>query len=69
MAGIKQADRGYPFRLTEEQRDELRTRASEAGLTIQAYLELTVFGEIRQRPKYGPRPYKKPQGEELPLTG
>lgn len=61
--------RAFQFRLTEDQHRQLKSAAAEAGMTVQAYLEKTVFGEVRPRAVQGPRPYTRKQNEELPLTG
>ena len=62
--------RAYPFQLTEDRHARLKREAAEAGLTMQAYLELKVFGEIRPRGPKGPRPYITDRNQkELPLTG
>ena len=59
----------FLLRLTQSQREELKTRAQAAGMTMHAYAELSLFGEIRPRGRNGARPYKKRQHEELPMTG
>ncbi|MFV0535445.1 MAG: hypothetical protein ACK5MR_17610 [Cumulibacter sp.] len=70
IAVMDRPSRGYPFALTEDQHARLKADANEAGYTIQAYLEMKVFGEIRQRGSSGPRPIKKPKNQrELPMTG
>lgn len=58
------------FRLDASDHKLIRDAATEAGLTVQGYLELQVLGAIRPRHKQGPRPYLKPKNQkELPLTG
>jgi len=32
------------YRMTPEKREELKRRADEAGITVQAYMDLAVFG-------------------------
>ncbi|WP_153505881.1 plasmid mobilization protein [Cumulibacter manganitolerans] len=60
--------RAFQLRLTESQHQQLKKAAADAGMTVQAYLEKTVFGEVRPRAQQGPRPHTRKQ-EELPLTG
>lgn len=62
--------KNFLFRLDESDHKELREAAAEAGLTMQAYLEVKTLGRIRPRDPRGPRPYVKPRNQkELPLTG
>lgn len=65
-----EAKKGLHLRLSEEQLQRIRSEAQAAGLTMQAYIETKVFGEIRPRGRYGQRPYLKPKDQaELPMTG
>lgn len=55
------------FRLSPEDRELLRGRASAQGLTVQAYVESVLFDrepEIR----HAGRPRRTPQQEELQMT-
>ena len=61
--------RGIHVRLTEQQLDKVRADAKRAGMTMQAWVEMTLSGEVRPRGPYGQRPYLKKQDEELPMTG
>ena len=64
------ADKAFLVKLTTEQHAAFREAADEAGLTMQAYAELRIFGEIRPRGINGPRPRTKRGDQEvLPLTG
>lgn len=62
-------DRGYnvAFRLSREDRDLLRERAADAGLSVQAYLERVALGRLdaTSRP---PGPTPADDQKELPLT-
>lgn len=51
-------------RLTLEQRAELDEMAARAGLPLQQFIELRVFGEVR--PRRDPRAPRKPS-DQLPL--
>ncbi|PRZ34804.1 hypothetical protein CLV47_12336 [Antricoccus suffuscus] len=64
-----QAKRGLHLRLSEDQLAQIRQESKAAGMTMQAYIETKVFGDIRPRGRYGQRPYLKGQDEELPMTG
>ncbi len=59
----------FLLRLSQSQREELKARAAAAGMTMHAYAELALFGQIRPRGRNGTRPYKQHQNEELPMTG
>lgn len=62
--------KNFLFRLSEHEHAELRDAAAEAGLTMQAYLEMKTLGRLRPRGAKGPRPWTRPQNQkELPLTG
>ena len=62
--------KNFLFRLSEHEHAELRAVAAEAGLTMQAYIEMRTLGRLRPRGPYGPRPWTKPANQkELPLTG
>ena len=67
--GYVPTTRAVRFRLTEDQHQQLKAGAADAGMTIQAFMEQRVFGEVRPRGASGARPYLKKQDEELPLTG
>lgn len=43
------SEAGINFRLSPDRLTELRTMASELGISTQAYLELKIFGEIAPR--------------------
>lgn len=66
---MSKADRSLLIRLTAEQKAALDQMAHEAGMRRQAFIELQLFGEIRQRDGRGPQPYLPSQHEELPMTG
>lgn len=56
------------FRMSPEDRDELSRVAKERGCaSLQALMELVVFGELRPRQKPGPQPHAK-QAERLDLS-
>lgn len=63
--------RGFQLRLSERQLNRVRVEAQQAGLTMQAYAELRLTGEIRPRGKTGARPNTRPvdSQKELPMTG
>lgn len=46
---LKTTPRSFLWRLSEEQRAELGQLADAAGMPIQEYLELRVFGRVRPR--------------------
>ncbi len=46
---LKTTPRSFLWRLSEEQRTELGQLADAAGVPIQEYLELRVFGRVRPR--------------------
>jgi len=54
------------FRLSKADRDELKARAHEAGLSVQSYLELVALGSVRDVLPAGRPPRRQ---EELPMTG
>lgn len=56
------------FRLSPDDKELLRQRADEAGLTIQAYLERCALGRANAVPLAPGRP-RQSHEEELPLTG
>lgn len=56
------------FRLSEEERQELRDRAAAHGVSMQTYLESVALGRPMGQDRPGGRPKRKPQ-QELPLTG
>lgn len=58
--------RGVNFRMTAARLADLRARSSELGISVQAYLELQLFGEISQR-KVNRRDSHINEQEELPL--
>lgn len=60
-------DTSYLFRMSRADKQRLKTMASEAGLSIQAYLEYKALGYENpiERPSGRPRRHE----EELPLTG
>jgi Protein of unknown function (DUF1778) len=58
----------FEFRMTPEQRESLRAAARAQGITMQEFLELAVFKEVRPRQKVRRKP-RYPQAEELPLAG
>ncbi len=64
MPSLKTTPRSFLLRLSEEQREELGRRAEDAGMPIQEYIELRVFGEVR--PRQDPRAPRKPS-DQLPL--
>ncbi len=56
------------FRMTQADKDRLRQDAADAGLTMQQWFELRMFGEARPVGRYG-RPRKVTHAEELPIAG
>lgn len=58
---------GVNFRMTSTQLQELRSRAQQRGLSVQAYLELEVFGEILQR-QVNRRDSKPKTQEAFPIS-
>ncbi len=58
---------GIAFRLSREDREVLRGKAAEAGLTTQAYLEWKALGRADPQQLTGGRPAQSQ--EKLPLTG
>lgn len=60
-------DRGYKvaFRMSLEDRNELRRRAEARGISVQSYLEHLVFGREAQDRNPGPH---RPDQQELPLN-
>lgn len=63
----KSVRRGSASRKTKARRDELRRRAAEYGVSVQAYLEAKAFDEPFQELSHHARP--RHQKERLPLTG
>lgn len=57
------------FRTSPEVRTALRNRAAAAGLTLQAYIELTALGMEHPTSAQPGRPRKQRIDQELPLTG
>lgn len=57
---------GIHFRMTPERLVDLRERSAAIGISVQAYLELTMFGEIAQR-QVNRRDSQIKDQEELPL--
>lgn len=55
------------FRLSREDRETLRQRAADAGLTTQAYLEWKALDRVNPEQLIGGRPAQNQ--ETLPLTG
>jgi hypothetical protein len=55
------------FRLSPEDRDELKVRAARAGLSVQAYLEKVALDRDDAHDRQSGRPRLYPQPEELPL--
>jgi hypothetical protein len=47
--GSRSKDTGIIFRVTAEQREQLRVEADDVGLSLQALLEFKLFGEIAPR--------------------
>lgn len=72
MARSRLADKSVLVTMNEDMHAELKKSAADAGMTMQAYIEMKVFGRIRPRGAAGPRPYLKQSKhlqEEMPLTG
>lgn len=59
--------RGVNFRMTEARLADLQARSAKLGISVQAYLELQLFGEITQR-KVNRRDSHLTEQEELPLS-
>lgn len=55
------------FRVSEEERQELRSVAAAHGVSMQTYLVSVALGRPLGRDREGGRPRKRQ--EELPLTG
>lgn len=60
---------GVAFRLSPEDRAELRRRATDQGLTVQAYLERVALGRLDATALPSGRPRRPAAQEDLPLTG
>lgn len=58
--------RGVNFRMTAGRLADLQARSANLGISVQAYLELQLFGEIAQR-KINRRDSQIKDQEELPL--
>ena len=56
---------GFVFRMTAEDREQLRAMAAQHGLSMQAYLERTVFGRHEPPRRSGPMQTRQ---QELPLS-
>lgn len=57
------------WRVSVEDRQELRERCDALGITVQTYLEHLVYGrELQPRRKDGPKP-RSEKDIELPMTG
>lgn len=61
-------DVAYLLRLTVAEREQLKAEAGELDLSLQQLLERRIFGKEKPRRTLG-RPRKRPQAEELRLTG
>jgi hypothetical protein len=58
------------FRMSPEERDELRRRAASYGWTVQQYLEHVALGREHPPGRIGGRPFAdETQEDPLPLTG
>lgn len=57
------------FRMSPEERDELRRRAASHGWTVQQYLEHVAFDRDDPVARPAGRPFTNQQEEALPLTG
>lgn len=56
---------GVPFRMTQQEREQLETEMQAEGLTsLQQLFEARVFGKPKPRRKPGPQP----QGERLDIS-
>lgn len=56
------------FRMSPQQREELKREAREKGLSLQTLVELRVFGELRPRMRQRYRGPSELQGQ-LPIAG
>lgn len=57
----------FEFVMTDKQRESIRASARERGITMQEFLELAVFNEVRPRMRKRHKPLY--QDEELPIAG
>ncbi|GAB3757697.1 hypothetical protein GCM10027599_24140 [Yimella radicis] len=66
-AAHRSSERGHTvaFRLSKADRDELKRRAAECGVSVQAYLEWKALDRVAPR-DLPPGPVHQ---RELPLTG
>lgn len=68
----RRRDRGAQinFRMSPEERDEIRSCAASYGWTVQQYLEHVVLGYEQPTVRRYGRPFKTENQEDtLPLTG
>lgn len=61
-------DKGYLFRLSADDKAELKARAAEQNLTIQAYLERVALGREDAQPRRSGPPVNEGQ-YALDMTG
>lgn len=61
-------DTAATYRMTKAEKARLRREADELEMTSQQLFELRMFGQAKPVGRYG-RPNKRPQAEELRLTG
>jgi hypothetical protein len=61
-------DKGYLFRLSAEDKAELKARAAEQNLTVQAYLERVALGREDAQPRRSGRTMNEGQ-YVLDMTG
>lgn len=61
-------DTAATYRMTKAEKERLRREADELEMTAQQLFELRMFGQAKPVGRHG-RPNKRPQAEELRLTG
>lgn len=57
------------FRLSFDDREELKQRAAQEGVTVQTYLERVALGRLDAQDRLPGRAVYTRHPEELPLTG
>ena len=60
---------GVLLRFSPEDREDLKRRAHQLGLTVQDYADLKLLDRPTPAPRSGGRPRGTTQEEALPLTG
>jgi hypothetical protein len=68
-AGYRNADTGLNFRMRRDQSLQLKTEAAQLGISVQALLELRVFGEIAPRLRLRRDAQLADPSAQLPFAG